>query len=305
MKIYAPDYYSSFSCIADKCAHSCCIGWEIDIDDETLEYYKSVQSDFGKRLLSGISYDGGDAHFALTKDERCPFLTNGGLCEIILKLGENALCGICSDHPRYRSFFSARTEIGIGMCCEEAARIILTREDKTKLVLIADDGEDSVCTDEEEIFFAFRSRLFAAAQDRTKPIAERIKNILAMCGAKMPDNSVCKWAEIYLALEHLEDGWTDMLNKLKNVKSPLSIGNISDMALEQLLVYFLYRHTADGIYDGRLRERIVFSVVSVCMIDELTRVCGTDSLFEIARRYSAEIEYCEENIAALLNAVTG
>ena len=32
MKIIAPNYYPAFRCIADKCRHSCCIGWEIDID---------------------------------------------------------------------------------------------------------------------------------------------------------------------------------------------------------------------------------------------------------------------------------
>ena len=32
MQIIVPDYYKEFSCIADHCRHSCCIGWEIDID---------------------------------------------------------------------------------------------------------------------------------------------------------------------------------------------------------------------------------------------------------------------------------
>ena len=34
MKTYAPKYYQQFHCIADKCKHSCCIGWEIDIDKD-------------------------------------------------------------------------------------------------------------------------------------------------------------------------------------------------------------------------------------------------------------------------------
>ena len=32
-----PNYYDKFKCIADRCKHSCCIGWEIDIDDDTME----------------------------------------------------------------------------------------------------------------------------------------------------------------------------------------------------------------------------------------------------------------------------
>ena len=37
MKLFAPKYYTEFSCIADRCRHSCCIGWEIDIDADTAE----------------------------------------------------------------------------------------------------------------------------------------------------------------------------------------------------------------------------------------------------------------------------
>ena len=30
MTVTVPSYYKDFKCIADKCRHSCCIGWEID-----------------------------------------------------------------------------------------------------------------------------------------------------------------------------------------------------------------------------------------------------------------------------------
>ena len=36
MKLRIPSYYEEFSCIADKCKDNCCIGWEIDIDEETI-----------------------------------------------------------------------------------------------------------------------------------------------------------------------------------------------------------------------------------------------------------------------------
>ena len=54
MKIYAPNYYNAFKCIADKCNHSCCVGWEIDIDNKTLDYYKNVEGDFGNKLRKNI-----------------------------------------------------------------------------------------------------------------------------------------------------------------------------------------------------------------------------------------------------------
>ena len=51
-----PHYYSEFRCIADKCKDNCCIGWEIDIDDETAEKYKSITGEIGKRLNENIDF---------------------------------------------------------------------------------------------------------------------------------------------------------------------------------------------------------------------------------------------------------
>ena len=50
MIIKMPSYCKNFQCIADKCRDNCCIGWEINIDPTTAEYYKSVGGDFGNRL---------------------------------------------------------------------------------------------------------------------------------------------------------------------------------------------------------------------------------------------------------------
>ena len=36
------EIYSEFKCKADKCKHSCCNGWEIDIDASTAEKYQQI-----------------------------------------------------------------------------------------------------------------------------------------------------------------------------------------------------------------------------------------------------------------------
>ena len=43
MKLYAPRYYLQFKCIADACRHSCCVGWEIDVDGETMKKYSLLK----------------------------------------------------------------------------------------------------------------------------------------------------------------------------------------------------------------------------------------------------------------------
>ena len=55
MKLYAPKYYKNFTCIADQCEHSCCIGWEIDIDGKTLKKYESLKSGYGNAISAAPS----------------------------------------------------------------------------------------------------------------------------------------------------------------------------------------------------------------------------------------------------------
>ena len=130
MKIFAPDYYRDFKCSAGDCKHSCCIGWEIDIDSETADYYKSITGEFGKRLAKNIDFTEDGGVFHLCENERCPFLNEKGLCDIILNLGEESISQVCDDHPRFRNFFESRTEIGLGLCCEAVAKLVLEKNRK-------------------------------------------------------------------------------------------------------------------------------------------------------------------------------
>ena len=69
--VFAPSYYQAFKCIAGDCTHSCCKGWEIDIDSESLSKYMNCPGKVGERLRENIELDDdGEAHFRLTDEER-------------------------------------------------------------------------------------------------------------------------------------------------------------------------------------------------------------------------------------------
>ncbi len=129
MKLRVPDYYDEFQCIAGNCKDNCCVGgWEIDIDDETYEYYQSLTGDIGERLRSNIiKNEDGDYCFRLV-DGRCPMLTDEGLCIVHKELGEKYLGVVCNQFPRYSEYYGTVKESGIGMACEEAARIMLCKD---------------------------------------------------------------------------------------------------------------------------------------------------------------------------------
>ncbi len=305
MKYVIPDYYNNFKCIAASCRHSCCIGWEIDIDDETLNLYKNIPDTFGERLRNNIEFTDEGAHFRLHKNDRCPFLNKSGLCDIIINLGEGALCQICDDHPRFRNYLSDRVETGLGLCCEAAAEIILTNINKTNLIITV-DGEDDINTVEENQLLETRNQIFKILQNRKLDISARIEYMLHKFGISLPDLTPSKWADIYYNLERLDSNWDTYLTKLKKADF-FEIPNGFNTVFEQLCVYFAFRHIADSIYDNRLKERIAFIALSAKTIGTICSVIekenGTltiDDIKEVCRLYSSEIEYSQENTESLL-----
>ncbi|MBQ6234149.1 MAG: flagellin lysine-N-methylase [Clostridia bacterium] len=167
MNVYVPEYYSRFRCIASKCRNTCCAGWEIDIDPESLSRYQRMMGEFGSRVKRSISLDG-TPHFILSDHERCPLLNQNNLCDLILNEGEDALCQICRDHPRFRNYFSSRVEMGLGLVCGEAARLILSWPTPLRLIrLEGDDVEEP--TDDERCLFDLRNEWLSSLPEDGPP----------------------------------------------------------------------------------------------------------------------------------------
>ena len=305
MKTVVPSYYPSFHCIAGRCHHTCCAGWEIDIDAETRQLYEALPHAFGEKIRENIVKQP-TAQFQLQgEQERCPFLNQENLCEIILHLGEDALCQVCRDHPRYRNFFSNRIEIGLGLCCEEAARLILSQKEAMCLQSL-ETTQTEKPTEEEKCFFAARKLAFSMAQNREKTIAQRIETLLGTFSVNLPNMDAVALAQFLLSLERLDEAWTEKLNALF-VTKPCATAAFETFALpfEQLLCYFLYR-----LHDMQTDKVawIGFAAFSVQIIALLCDVkkqqdgsCSFADLTEICRLYSSEIEYSEENVDAILD----
>ncbi len=238
------------------------------------------------------------------ENERCPFLNSKNLCEIIINHGEGKLCDICTMHPRFRNFYESRTEIGIGLCCEAAAEIILSKTDVTTLEEIGYDAEEAYEDEHENVFLGIRDEIFKTITNRSISLIKRVKKLISDYSVKIPETDMSGWAELYLSLERLDSTWTNELDILKNADIT-SKSSLPDEPFEQLLVYFIYRHLPESMYDLRFSERIAFSVISVMIIYTLCAAQDGDmkNLADIARMYSAEIEYSEENINKLLEFI--
>ncbi len=295
MTIY-PDYYKKFRCIADRCRHSCCTGWQICIDDKTFEKYINCRDLFSQKLKENI--DVREQCFVLDKNQRCPFLNDNNLCDIIINKDESWLCDICAEHPRFRNYIGDTEQIGLGLSCEEAARIILNKKDKTVF-----SGEVITTDKTEKSYFALQKKIIGILQCREKSLICRFEELEKMFGAGLSYYSPEDAVLILKGLERLEKSWDTFIEKIP-------LGNIAvlenkkwQIAFEQLAVYFIYRHLPGGFYDGKYIERIALACFSVYVIAMMFEGKCMEELEEIARRFSSEVEYSEENVAALLDVL--
>ncbi len=306
MQYIFPDYYKEFKCIAGRCRHNCCIGWEIDIDEDTLTFYEGVEGELGKRLKENITLED-TPHFILSENERCPFLNNKNLCDIITELGEEHICGICTDHPRFRNELPGRIEAGLGLCCEEAARIILS---KAAPVLFEITGE-AECEDE---IIILRDRVIELLQNRSDTVIERTEKMLLLCNACLPERSIGEWVQVFLQLERLDDGWGELLLKLRDRCGEIDFCAFDEYMrgregeYEQLLVYLIYRHFANApdLKEAGLRSAFAVLIYKMlyCLGALLWSEKGSFTLeeqIELARMFSCEIEYSDENVYMLLD----
>ena len=294
-----PGYYEKFKCIADKCEHNCCIGWEIDIDQASQDYYSQIGVD-------KIEYTDGVPHFKLCEGDRCPYLLENGLCDIISRYGEDALCDICTDHPRFRNFYENFTEMGLGLCCEEAARIILSED--APFILVAEDDAEIHLLPEEERMLLERNEIFKIIQNRNDSIYKRLFQLSDKYGYKPKLGIMEDVCNLYLSLERLDEQWTKALDGLKgyNFTGEIFHEKSLQVAFEQLACYLIFRHFPGGLTDGMFKKRIHLVLSGCFLIGAMCEKYETISLsqmVEFCRMYSGEIEYSEENINALLKVL--
>ena len=75
MILRTPSFYKDFKCIAGACPDSCCQGWEVDADEKSLEYYKTLSGEIRQKIDSVLTKDEfGNTIFRLADKKRCPFL---------------------------------------------------------------------------------------------------------------------------------------------------------------------------------------------------------------------------------------
>lgn len=323
MILKMPSYCEKFRCSADKCSDNCCIGWEIDIDEDTFDIYKNISGDFGERLKNNICVS--ECPSFVLNDERCPFLNRKNLCDIIINLGEDRLCNICRDHPRYFEWYGGIKEGGVGLCCEEGAKLILTSENPllfTEREVSYENGEEC----DEEFFrclYEAREKIFSVISDESRSMKDRVADILCFTERMQMniDNFIYTLPEEKLSFDGIRKGnmkallqyiretepidgkWESFINELIDNYKNVPVSKDFMGYQKNLMIYFIYRYFLKGVFDGEILSKVKFALVSVAVItyiiekkkEEKGSITFTE-IIDICKLWSKQMEYSQENI---------
>ena len=288
MTVYFPLYYKDFKCIADKCTHSCCIGWEISVDESTMEKYKEIGRE---DILCHIC----DGEIKLRADLRCPFLCDDGLCRIISEFGDEYTSVICREHPRFYHKVGDRCEGGIGLSCEEAARIILSSDNYDAFYSV-----DKNCDPAEETEFntnEYRNNIYRILKDRSLDFHKRIEKIRAEFSLSDTDLYSDDMKSLIYDMEYLNEDHRGMFN----------VGLVDDREencaiYERFFAYLIFRHMSIASSYDNMRAVVGFSLILLSILESGAVRCGLgeEGIIDLARIISEEIEYSEENTASLI-----
>lgn len=304
--------FDNFSCTAGNCSDNCCIGWEVELDEKTLEFYK----DFPSHLKSNIDFK--NSKVKMRKDGRCPFLNKDNLCDIIINYGYENISYICKNHPKFFNEFDTHIEYGYGLCCEEAVRLLFENEVELKQ------------TGEENGYFKLRERLFEIIEDDGKNLREKIANYLDLiCEAEdylffndeedinlflenftfsknnFKKKDIKSFLEIIRKTEPINGLWIKTINKV--IKKHKKISENSEKVIdlnkeryEKLLYYYTFRYLLKDIKTPEIIEKGKFIITLVLLnvfFDTLSFLENKNDFNKNTVLISKQMEYSPFNLS--------
>ncbi len=341
MLLRTPLFYPQFHCIADKCTDTCCVGWEIDIDEATLAKYRQysktgadqARKAFGKKLLENIE----DGHFKLLPGDRCPFLKENGLCDMICHLGvngtdldesgESILSNICREHPRFVEVYGDIMEKGLGLCCEEAVRLLLTspchpRPDRGSSLLPLIESEIDEAPDEmpegveeaRDAIFQERETIFGILNNKSIPLNQRLLEVLdfavAVSDYEEPEEPSLSeqaihqtWIEILGEGESFGPAWDAAYERMIRKGWGPAQTLFTDDDGARIVAYLIFRYYAKSLFDGDGLTKVQFAIYFWIMLKQFGEELSADSpagTSDLTRKINAvkllskQTEYSEE-----------
>ena len=217
-------------------------------------------------------------------------------------IGEDKLCTVCTEYPRFTETYGSLTEKGLGMSCESAAEFIFKSDKPTGFETEKFDYEEECDEDFLRILLNVRENIFDVLKNRKMNISDRVKTILNYAYDvqdkinnnnvdKVPQsvdncdfsqsekciNDIKECVKLCLSLEIMEDSWTGVIENTLGIFD--NYDNLSgefdlyisgrEYEYENLLVYFIYRYLLKAVFDCDVLTKVRFAAVSYVIIRQL------------------------------------
>ncbi|MBR1862842.1 MAG: flagellin lysine-N-methylase [Ruminococcus sp.] len=235
MTLHYPDIFLQFRCICGDCRDNCCrTGWDIEVDRRTFEFYSGLRDPLAVRFVDSVYEEEGCLY--MKHEGGCPFMNGKGLCGLQLLYGEGHISEICREHPRFYEWFGDYKEAGVGLSCEEAARLLMGHE---RPIVFSERQ-----TDEETDSLEFDSKLF----EGVKMIRERLIDILQDRGFTV----LQRLGMVVFSAEDIQQAVFDEdVKRLKQISGMLAIDGFRIEMMNEAGDHY-YIHEDQGL--GRMAE---------------------------------------------------
>lgn len=141
LDVLKPSWYDRFQCKGGDCFYNCCQCWEISMSREEYRKWrkkKVVSLDVWGQTIDLYSpdkkTDANYAKFILDKENKCPMLTEEGLCQAQKKYGYNILSHTCQSFPRQNHRYLDQVECSMSLGCERVLELLMEEKDGILLV---------------------------------------------------------------------------------------------------------------------------------------------------------------------------
>lgn len=301
MILRTPSFYKDFKCIAGACPDSCCQGWEVDADEKSLEYYKTLSGEIRQKIDSVLTKDEfGNTIFRLADKKRCPFLNNENLCDMHIAIGGEHTPYTCRTFPRFINDFGGTEEMGVSFSCPVASDMMFNLKEKMTFKDEANDRLPELNEIDAQTYFYLvkaRKKAYEIVQNRDKHISDRLKELLEYGKEVQKDLEEYKegdddidFFEVFNNPEVINQQWVE---KVKNKKEkPIE----NEIFNEQIAMYFLFKYFLTAVYDYDVLSKIKMAIVGVLIVTYF----GEESW--VIHLWSKETEHSQYNMDRYKNS---
>lgn len=271
MKIIKPSFYKDFKCIAGECPDSCCQGWEVDADRESLEFYKALspELEIKKKIDNVLDKDEfGNTIFRLAPEKRCPFLNNENLCDMHIAIGGEHTPYTCRMFPRFIYDYGGTREIGISFSCPVAADMMYNYPEKWSFDEEANSEPPALNEIDAEWYFLLkksREKIIDTIFNDKLDIMQRILNIVDIAEPLWTDyqteqEKLCdsvEFFDVFINPELINPEWEEKVNNytIKPINNDIHNANIC--------AYFIYKYFMQAAYDYDVLSKIKMMIIGV------------------------------------------